>query len=155
MGQLCLSDSCLLQLSVSLYVTLSLPQSTSHEEQMGCLSEPSLKNHYHLSSLPDLSLSKPGVHLESKSSQPSIYRPIEPSICMHFFFQIRKSSGKCVAAKNLMMTSSSKCWVHMVLRFIRQVLVCQFLFSFANQIHQHTFLWNAPVYVINLLLTVK
>lgn len=53
---------------------------------MGCLSELSLKNHYHLSSLPDLSLNKPGVRSPSKkSSQPSINQSIKPSSCVHFF----------------------------------------------------------------------
>lgn len=52
----------------------------------GSLSEPSLKNHYHLSSLPDLSLSKPGVQLAPKSSQPSINRSIKPSICLYFLY---------------------------------------------------------------------
>lgn len=83
---MCLSDLCHLKLAFSLYITLFLPSSTSHEKQMGCLSKPSLKNHYHLSSLPDLSLNKPGVHLASKSSEPSINQSIKPSF--HLFWPI-------------------------------------------------------------------
>lgn len=50
---------------------------------MGCLSELSLKNHYHLSSLPDLSLDKPGVRLASKKKFTAIYQSVHQTV---FFF---------------------------------------------------------------------
>lgn len=108
---------------LSLYITLSLLQSTWHEKQMGCLSQPSLKNHYH-PSLPDLSLSKPGIHLASKSSQLSINQSIEPSIFLQFscLYFIKISCANCVLTKNLIRSPIwCKCYCS------SQVLICQLL----------------------------
>lgn len=46
-------------------------------------------NHYHLSSLADLSLNKPAVHLASKSSQPSVSPSVRASLRLR-----RKKDGR-------------------------------------------------------------
>lgn len=79
--------SCACQpLVFSLGIILFLRGSTSHEKQMGCLSELSLKNHYHLSSLPDLSLDKPGVRLASKKKFTAIYQSVHQTVFLCPFF---------------------------------------------------------------------
>lgn len=94
-GQLCLSGSCL-----SCFLSLYSFSPSEHFtwEAKGTPFTTIIKKS--LSSISPWPFTRPGIHLASKSSQPSINQSIERSICLHFSLLLKHPAENIFVLKN-------------------------------------------------------